>query len=86
MGKVRYGPLGDGRSLARQEEERRRNAPNKEERERVFLLTMCLGKGWERNKMLRNVWGKLELEAPWLWWSVGEGGEGDAYSRLPWKL
>ena len=56
------------------------------ERERVFLLNMGLEKVWGRHTRLINVWGKLELEAPWLWWSVGEGGEGDAYSRLPWKL
>ena len=50
------------------------------------MHTMALGKGWRRHKDLSKAWGNLELEAPWLWWSVGEGGEGDAYLMLPWKL
>ena len=44
---------------------------------------MVLSKEWGRHPRLILAWGKLELEDLGLWWSVGEGGEGDAFSSFP---
>ena len=69
-----------------QESREKKNAHFLGERKRVFWHTMKLDKSWGRHTRHSHAWGKLELEALWLWWSVGEGGEGDAFSSLPWKL
>ena len=46
-------------------------------------LTLVLGKVWGRHPRFNLAWGRLELEALWLWWSVGEGAEEDAFSSFP---
>ena len=53
------------------------------ERECVFWLIIGLGKEWGAPTRHSHAWAKLDLEAIWVWWSVGEGGEGDAFSSLP---
>ena len=49
---------------------------------RAFWLIIGLGKKEEEPTMLSLAWEKLELEALELWWSVDEGGEGDAFSSF----
>ena len=56
------------------------------ERDRAFGHTLGLGKEGGTPKRLSNKRGKLHLKDLGLWWSMGEGGEGDDFSSLPWKM
>ena len=64
-------------------EERERNAPHLEERERVREHARELEKGWGKHPSLSLVWKNLELEAHGLVWGLGGGGEGDSSSSFP---
>ena len=47
-----------------------------------FLTCLELGKGGGVPTRLSNGRGKVHLEALGLWWSVGEDGEGGAFSSF----
>ena len=63
-------------------EKRERNAHFPREKKRVFWHALELGKRGKRHPRLSLSWGRLDLEALGLWWSVGENGEGEAFSSF----
>ena len=70
-------------AIASKREERERNA-HFSKREKVgFLACLDLGKRGKSHPRLSNTRGNLDLEALELWWSVGEGGEEEAFSSFP---
>ena len=79
---VGYTPM-HGRDQNKQRGREMKNAHFFGEREGDFLLTRVLSRRWEGHTRFIFALGKLDLKALGLGWSVGEGGEEDAFSSFP---